>query len=42
MVQTHYSHPLKQIESGVHGDLTITYPKPYSTYLRGTIGVQGD
>ena len=22
----------------VYGDLIITYPKPYSIYLRGTIG----
>ena len=25
---------------GVYGDLIITYPKPYSVYLRGTITVQ--
>ena len=24
---------------GVHGDLVITYPKPYSIYLRGTIHI---
>ena len=23
---------------GVYGDLIIIYPKPYSVYLRGTIG----
>ena len=28
---------LKWIEYGVHGDLIIIYPKPYSVYLRGTI-----
>ena len=28
--------PLKQIF--VYGDLIIIYPKPYSIYLRGTIG----
>ena len=28
--------PLK-IQYGVHGDLTIVYPKPYSIHLRGTI-----
>ena len=30
--------PLKWIEYGVYGDLIIIYPKPYSIYLRGTIG----
>ena len=29
---------LKYIEYGVYGDLIILYPKPYSIYLRGTIG----
>ena len=29
--------PLKLIEYGVNGVLIIVYPKPYSTYLRGTI-----
>ena len=29
------------IEYGVYGDLIIIYPKPYSIYLRGTIGVRG-
>ena len=27
----------KQIEYGVYRDLSITYPKLYSIYLRGTI-----
>ena len=31
--------PLKLIEQGVDGDPTIIYPKPYSIYLRGTIGL---
>ena len=26
---------------GVYGDLNIIYPKPYSVYLRGTIGSIG-
>ena len=30
---------LKGIEYGVYGDLFIIYPKPYSIYLRGTIGL---
>ena len=30
--------PLELIEYGIYGDLIITYPKPYSIYLRGTIG----
>ena len=30
--------PLKWRENGVYGDLIIIYPKPYSIYLRGTIG----
>ena len=30
------SSPLSK-EYGVYGDLIIIYPKPYSTYLRGTI-----
>ena len=25
---------------GVYGDLIMRYPKPYSVYLRGTIGVR--
>ena len=29
--------PLKWIEHGAYGDLTIIYPRPYSIYLRGTI-----
>ena len=29
--------PLKYIEDGVYGDLLITYPEPYSIYIRGTI-----
>ena len=35
--------PLKYIELGVYGDLIITYPKPYSIYLRGIIliGITG-
>ena len=32
-----YIVPLKKIEYGVYGILIITYPKPYSMYLRGTI-----
>ena len=28
------------IEHGVYGDLYIIYPKPYSIYLRGTIGFE--
>ena len=34
---------LKWIEYGVYGDVTVRYPKPFSMYLRGTIGfkVQG-
>ena len=31
--------PLKQIEYGVHRDLIIILPKPYSIYVRGTIEV---
>ena len=31
--------PLKWIEHGAYGDLSIIYPKPYSIYLRGTIGL---
>ena len=30
--------PLKQMEYRVYGDLIMIYPKPYSIYLRGTIG----
>ena len=30
--------PLKYKEYGVYGDPIITYPKPYSIYLGGTIG----
>ena len=30
--------PLKWIEHGVYGMGIIRYPKPYSIYLRGTIG----
>ena len=26
------------MEYGVYGDLIMLYPKPYSIYLRGTIG----
>ena len=26
------------IDCGVHGDLTIVYPKPYSIHLKGAIG----
>ena len=29
--------PLKLIEYGIYGGLSITYPKPNSIYLRGTI-----
>ena len=29
--------PLKEIEYGIYGVLTITYPKPYSIYLREPI-----
>ena len=29
---------LKWIEYGVYRDLITIYPKPYSVYLRGTIG----
>ena len=29
--------PLKLIEYGIYGDLSRTYPKPYSIYLRGSI-----
>ena len=29
------------MDYGVYGDLIIIYPKPYSIYLRGTIGVEG-
>ena len=29
------------IEYVVYGGLTIIYPKPYSIYLRGTIGLLG-
>ena len=25
----------------VHGDLIVIYPKPYSMYLRGAIGLRG-
>ena len=32
-----YIVPLKWVEHGVYGDLILTYPKPYSIYLRGTI-----
>ena len=32
--------PLKEIEYGVYGDLTIIYPKPYSIYLRGSINLK--
>ena len=32
--------PLKVIEYGVYGDLTIICPKSYSIYLRVTIGDQ--
>ena len=32
---------LKQIEYGVYADLIIRFPKPYSMYLRGTIGFRG-
>ena len=27
------------MEYGVHGNLIVIYPKPYSIYLRGTIRV---
>ena len=30
--------PLKSIEFGVDGDLIRIYSRPYSIYLRGTIG----
>ena len=30
--------PVRWIEYGVYGDLIIIYTKPYSIYLRGTIG----
>ena len=33
--------PLKQIEYGVHGNRIRIFPKPYSIYLRGTIGCGG-
>ena len=32
--------PLEYIESGAYGDLIIKSPKPYSIYLRGTIGLR--
>ena len=32
--------PLESIEYGVYGDLNIIYPKTYSIYLRGTIGLR--
>ena len=32
--------PLKQIECGIYGYLTMIYPKPYSIYLRGTIEIE--
>ena len=32
--------PRKSMEYGVYGDLIMRYPKPYSVYLRGTIGVR--
>ena len=31
---------LKQIEYGVYGDLIITYPMPYSIYVRGIISAE--
>ena len=34
--------PLKQIEYGIHGDLIIIYPKPYSIDLRGTLYHNGN
>ena len=33
--------PLKSIEYRVYGDLIMTYPKPYSIYLRETIEFRG-
>ena len=33
-----YSPPLNRWEYEVYGDLIIIYAKPYSIYLRGTIG----
>ena len=30
---------IKYLEYGVYGDLIIIYPKPYSTYMKGTIGL---
>ena len=36
--RTFFIFPLKKIEYGVYGELIIIYPKPYSIYLRGTIG----
>ena len=33
--------PLKQMKYAVYGDLIRIYPKPYSIYLRGTIGFEG-
>ena len=32
--------PLKYVECGVYGDLIMIYPKPYSIYLRGTVGLR--
>ena len=32
-----YIAPLKSVEYGVYGDLTIIYPRLYSIYLRRTI-----
>ena len=31
--------PLQQVEYGVHGDLILIYPEPYSINVRGTIDV---
>ena len=36
-----YFFCVKQIESGVYGDLILKYPKPYSIHLRGTIVMPG-
>ena len=34
-----YSPPEVMRIWGIYGDLIIIYPKPYSIYLRGTIGL---
>ena len=32
--------PVRWIEYGVHGDLIGIYPRLYSIYLRGTVGIR--